>query len=39
MFRIIYITEKWNLGMGFFQVLTYCNLANFNLIKKYYWGN
>ena len=33
-FRISYnLTGKWNLDIDFFQVLTYCKLPNFSLIK------
>ena len=34
-FRISYnLTEKWNLDIDFFQVLTYCNFPNFSLVEK-----
>ena len=39
-FRIsYYLTGKWNLGIDFFQVLTYCNFPNFSLIEKSYCDN
>ena len=39
-FRISYnLTEKWNLDMNFFQVLTFCNFPDFGLIKKFYFDN
>ena len=34
-FRISYnLSEKWNLDIDFFQVLTYYNFLKFGLIKK-----
>ena len=38
-FRISYnLTEKWNLDIDFFQVLTYFSFPNFSLIKKMLLG-
>ena len=33
------LTGKWNLDIDFFQVLTYCNFPNFDLIEKFYYDN
>ena len=30
------LTEKWNLDIDFFEVLTYYNFPNFNLFEKRY---
>ena len=39
-FRISYnLTGKWNLGIDYFQVITYCNFPNFGLIEKCYCDN
>ena len=33
------LTGKWNLDIDFFQILTYYNFPNFNLIEKCYDDN
>ena len=34
-FRISYnLTEKWNLGIDFYQILTHCNFSNLSLIEN-----
>ena len=36
-FHISYnLTEKWNFDIDFYQVLTLCNISNFDLIKECY---
>ena len=39
-FHISYnLTGKWNFDIEFFQVLTFCNIFNYVLIKECYEDN